>query len=110
MPRMRMMEKTIVQAITNLMPAKVNGGRSSRPSLMNSQVEPQIPHSINQTRRAFIVSIRLATKKHKQHERYRKSLRYLCFFAAALRQITQQAAVSIGRTRRPADPLSLIHI
>jgi hypothetical protein len=80
---MRMIEKRITQAMTNLMPAKVIGGRSSRPSLMNSQVEPQMPHSINQTRRALINVP--TTKKHKQHELDRKSLRYLCFLAAALR-------------------------
>src|ERR1044072_9490006 len=49
-----MREKRMVQAITNLMPAKVIGGRSARPSLINSQVEPQMPQRINQTRRAFI--------------------------------------------------------
>src|SRR4029079_12118224 len=52
--RMRIREKRMVQAITNRMPAKVIGGRSARPSLINSQVEPQMPQRINQTRRAFI--------------------------------------------------------
>jgi len=47
-----------VQAITNLIPAKVNGGSAARPSLMNSQVDPQMPQSINQTRRAFIANFR----------------------------------------------------
>jgi hypothetical protein len=51
---MRIKEKRMVQAITNRMPAKVIGGRSARPSLINSQVEPQMPQRINQTRRAFI--------------------------------------------------------
>ena len=63
---MRMIEKTIAKAMMNLMAAKVNGGRSSRPSLMNSQVEPQIPHSTNQTRRAFMLQCVPSTKKHKQ--------------------------------------------
>jgi hypothetical protein len=36
------------------MPAKVRGGRSVKPILMNNQVEPQIPQRINQTMRAFI--------------------------------------------------------
>src|ERR1041384_8482126 len=52
--RMRIREKRMVQAMTNLMPAKVMGGRAARPSLINSQVEPQIPQRINQTSRAFI--------------------------------------------------------
>jgi hypothetical protein len=54
MPRIPINEKTIVQAMTNLMPAKVNGGRSARPSLIKSQVDPQMPQSTSQTRRAFI--------------------------------------------------------
>src|ERR1043166_8149678 len=49
-----MMVKRIAQAMTNLMPAKVSGGRSARPSLMKSQVEPQMPQSTSQKRRAFI--------------------------------------------------------
>ena len=65
---MRMMTKRIAQAMTNLMPAKVSGGRSSRPSLMNSQVEPQMPQSISQTRRAFMLTTLQLTKKHKQHD------------------------------------------
>jgi hypothetical protein len=32
----------------------VKGGRSLSPSLMNSQVEPQIRHKRSQTRRDFI--------------------------------------------------------
>jgi hypothetical protein len=55
-----MMTKRITQAITNLMPAKVSGGRSARPSLMNSQVDPQMPQSISQTRRAFIADCQFA--------------------------------------------------
>src|ERR1043165_4947836 len=73
------------------MPANVNGGRSSRPSLMKSQVEPQIPHNTNQTRRAFMLQNVPVTKKHKQHELDRKSLRYLCFSFGLARQ-TQPAA------------------
>src|ERR1043166_8307612 len=53
-----MMVKRIAQAMTNLMPAKVSGGRSARPSLMKSQVEPQMPQSTSQTRRAFISDCR----------------------------------------------------
>src|ERR1041385_3960764 len=48
------MTKRMAQAITNLMPAEVSGGRSARPSFMNSQVDPQMPQSTSQTRRAFI--------------------------------------------------------
>ena len=36
-------------AMTKRMPANVKGGKSSRPSLMNSQVEPQIKAKISQT-------------------------------------------------------------
>src|SRR5215217_9331006 len=104
MPRMRMIEKRIRQAMTNLMPAKVNGGRSSRPSFINNQVEPQIPHRINQTSRAFIPQNIPATKKHKQHNVDRKSLRYLCFLRLPCQTVTGPAAVLEVRTRRPVDP------
>src|ERR1700693_5957673 len=46
----------IKAARTNRMPANVSGGRSARPILMNSQVDPQIPQRISQTMRAFIQS------------------------------------------------------
>src|ERR1044072_2889731 len=59
-----MREKRMVQAITNLMPAKVIGGRSARPSLINNQVEPQIPQRINRLSRAFIVSFQLPIADH----------------------------------------------
>jgi len=51
--------------------------------LMNSQVEPQMPQSITQTIRALMLQSGPATKKHKQHEMDRKSLRYLCFLSLA---------------------------
>jgi hypothetical protein len=54
-----MIVKRIAEAITNLIPAKVKGGRSSRPSLMNSHVEPQMQHKTSQTRRGFISQNRL---------------------------------------------------
>src|SRR5688572_230520 len=41
-------------ARTNLRPAKLSGGRSSSPILMNSHVEPQMSESTTQTMRAFI--------------------------------------------------------
>jgi len=47
--------KRIAEAITNLIAAKVKGGRSLSPSLMNSQVEPQMRHKRSQTRRDFII-------------------------------------------------------
>lgn len=49
----------MAQAITNLMPANVIGGRSARPSLMKSQVDPQMPQSMSQTTRAFIAGCQL---------------------------------------------------
>src|SRR2546427_11249438 len=54
MRRIAMIAISIAEAIRNRMPAKVNGGRSVRPTLMNSQVEPQMPQSRSQTRRDFI--------------------------------------------------------
>lgn len=57
--RALMIAKRIVEAITNLIPAKVKGGRSSRPSFMKSQVEPQMRHKSSQTRRDFIKSSEL---------------------------------------------------
>src|SRR5258708_24195811 len=44
----------IREARKKRMPANVIGGRSARPILMNSQVEPQIQQRISQTMRAFI--------------------------------------------------------
>lgn len=41
--------------MTNLIPAKVTGGRSFNPSFMKSQVDPQMPQRMSQTNRAFIV-------------------------------------------------------
>src|SRR2546427_7677333 len=54
MRRIAMIAISIAEAIRNRMPAKVNGGRSVRPTLMNSQVEPQMQQSRSQTRRDFI--------------------------------------------------------
>jgi hypothetical protein len=49
------------------MAAKLRGGRSRRPSLMNSQVEPQMQQSSRKTARAFIyVSIRESAGKGKR--------------------------------------------
>jgi len=47
-------EARIKNAMTKRMPANVIGGRSARPSLMNSHVDPQIQQRISQTMRAFI--------------------------------------------------------
>src|SRR5687768_18394262 len=66
--------KRMAQEIAKRIPAKVSGGRSARPSLMNSQVEPHITHSISQTRRAFIQTVTMdstngdacGTTKHKK--------------------------------------------
>jgi hypothetical protein len=55
--RTKIIVKIMSAAITNLIPAKVSGGRSWRPSLMNSQVEPQMQHKSSQTRRDFITEI-----------------------------------------------------
>jgi hypothetical protein len=52
-----MMISRIAQAMTNLMPAKVSGGKSSRPSLMKSHVDPQMQQSMSQIIRAFIVKV-----------------------------------------------------
>jgi hypothetical protein len=43
------MAERMMTAMTNRMPANVNGGKSSRPSLMNSHVEPQIKDRMSQT-------------------------------------------------------------
>src|SRR5688572_22447596 len=40
--------------MTKRMPANVSGGRSSRPSLIKSQVEPQMTQRTSHTKRAFI--------------------------------------------------------
>src|SRR5688572_8600608 len=67
MPRARMSANRIAQAITKRMPAKVKGGRSSRPSLMNSHVDPQIPQSTSQTRRAFTSRCFWFRLQHREH-------------------------------------------
>src|SRR5438309_8294001 len=54
---------------TNRMPANVIGGRSARPSLMNSQVEPQMTQRISQTMRAFIWSFVREAALGRQSER-----------------------------------------
>jgi hypothetical protein len=51
---MRIIEKMIAQEMTNLIAAKVSGGSASSPSLIKSQVDPQMTQSTSQTRRAFI--------------------------------------------------------
>src|SRR6266704_3058050 len=54
--RAKISKVKISDANTNRIPANDSGGRSTRPSLMKSQVDPQIPQRINHTMRAFIWS------------------------------------------------------
>src|SRR5262245_18073980 len=53
-PRARISKLRIKLARMNRKAAKVSGGKSVKPSLMKSQVEPQIPHRISQTIRVFM--------------------------------------------------------
>src|SRR5436853_4528372 len=57
-------------ASTKRTAAKLTGGRSLNPSLMNSHVEPQMQQSSRKTTRAFIeASIREAGRKGKDRSR-----------------------------------------
>ena len=49
---MATMAKRITAAAANRIPAKLSGGRSRSPSLMASQVEPQMAHSPSHTTNA----------------------------------------------------------
>ena len=89
--RALMMAKRIAEAITNLMPANVNGGRSSRPSFMKSQVEPQMRHKSSQTRRDFIFYgwlTLLIERRARRSEVFRRNARVLKsnYFNQAFRQ------------------------
>src|SRR5437588_12695509 len=56
-------------ASTKRAAAKLTGGRSLSPSLMNSHVEPQMQQSTRKTTRAFIeASIREAGRKGKERK------------------------------------------
>ena len=50
--RAALMHTKTPEAMTNRIPTKSTGGRSSRPSLMKIQVELQMTHRASQTRKA----------------------------------------------------------
>ncbi len=58
----------ISEARTKRMPAKVNGGRSFKPILMKSQVDPQMQQRINQTMRAFISQLYVSETEWSKRE------------------------------------------
>src|SRR5437763_1302551 len=63
-------------ASTKRTAAKLTGGRSLNPSLMNSHVEPQMQQSSRKTTRAFIeASIREARRKGKAEESKRQKVK-----------------------------------
>src|SRR5436853_7850798 len=64
------MANSMAEARTKRTAAKLTGGRSLNPSLMNSHVEPQMQQSTRKTTRAFIeASIREAGRKGKDRSR-----------------------------------------
>src|SRR5437868_1324872 len=50
------------------MPAKVNGGRSFKPILMKSQVDPQMQQRTNQTMRALISQLYVSETEWSKRE------------------------------------------
>jgi len=56
-PRIQSQRTSGVEATTNRMPAKVRGGRSARPILMNSQVLPQTVARRSQTRTGRVTGV-----------------------------------------------------
>src|SRR2546430_17705455 len=61
-------ELRISEARTKRIPAKVVGGRSFKPILMKSQVDPQMPQRINQTMRAFISQLYVSETEWSKRE------------------------------------------
>src|SRR5919198_3947084 len=53
--RARISPIRIDDANRNRIPANVNGGKSFSPTFMKSHVDPQMPHRISQTMRAFMI-------------------------------------------------------
>src|ERR1051326_4725843 len=81
------MAKRIAEARTKRTAAKLTGGRSLKPSLMKSHVEPQMQQRRRKTARAFIQSLydrRGRKRKRQKRKQARCSLLPFAFLRSAL--------------------------
>src|SRR5436190_14553296 len=87
----------ISEANRKRMPANVSGGRSCKPSLMKSQVDPQMPQRISQTTRAFMK--RVVREAQRMVKRRSRLFEFVCS-----RQLTTRLCFAEQTHHSPLHP------
>src|SRR3712207_6491759 len=96
-PRAKTIAARMAEARTKRTAAKLTGGKSLRPSLMNSQVEPHTAQRSSQTTRAFIAGFYTTTRAERQRGDARRDCRDARRPSAVERQQLFEAAVLDGQ-------------